>query len=445
MRAILLDFVSRWRWVYVATLLPMVILISGGGKNGPLLSLGLLLGIAWGALPLSWDLMRGAGKVLHTLPVTRRQAARSYWHLSVGLPTLFNAVVLLSCAAWSALALGTSAMTLAQIIILSWLTFAWLGILLLVLLVMPVGPQHGFWNNLLGAICGLLWGGGVGGALFVSHSFPNQWSQIRGWQWILLIGGSALALTAWHYSEELLMRRTMLRRTSTFRSRPRRRAAPSRGALQGLSSLWWKVVWQSAVYALAFLILALLFHVLINRGTTWPESEDSYGTWKNHLFFCNIAVIMLCLFCLLRWIQSLRAWRVLPLTSHQLSLHLFLLALGPGAVFWLVVFTASLALGIPEVMVAWSKTLMLLAGGVSLLVPLGLRIGLNVLLLLIVVGLTGLTPLLTVLAEEVEISMGASLATGVCLLACGYLACHRIITHRSEGYRPLNLSWGQPP
>lgn len=76
-----------------------------------------------------------------------------------------------------------------------------------------------------------------------------------------------------------------------------------------------------------------------------------------------------------------------------------------------------------------------------MLVPLGLRTGLNMVLLLMVVGMTGLTPLLTVLAEEVQISLTASMAIGFFLLFCGYLACHRMITRRSESYLPPKLSW----
>ena len=96
MKRIILDHLRRWWPVWIAigvfnfiVVFNSLALLDQGRDMDPIRSLNFPILLWLSALTLNFDLQRGSGRVLTTLPVTARQIGRAWWIFSVAVPTLF--------------------------------------------------------------------------------------------------------------------------------------------------------------------------------------------------------------------------------------------------------------------------------------------------------------------------------------------------------------------
>jgi hypothetical protein len=89
MKRIILDHLKRWGLVWIAIGIGNCF-IAGSFLDDSLAINPLSFQIVFfiGAWELNYDLMRGNGRVLTTLPVTARQIGQAWWIFSVALPSL---------------------------------------------------------------------------------------------------------------------------------------------------------------------------------------------------------------------------------------------------------------------------------------------------------------------------------------------------------------------
>ncbi|HSA03381.1 MAG TPA: hypothetical protein P5055_21850, partial [Candidatus Paceibacterota bacterium] len=96
MNLILKDFIRRWGLAYALSLLiQFLFLVLLDTKQVHLQGFSTILNLFIGAPLLAFDLNKGAGRLLLSLPVRRGAIAMAFWMISVGIPGLLSAATAL--------------------------------------------------------------------------------------------------------------------------------------------------------------------------------------------------------------------------------------------------------------------------------------------------------------------------------------------------------------
>ena len=316
MKQIVLDFLRRWAWLYIAGF----ILASGLDVMGAYVpSFGVFtpyfLAPMLGPLfVLGFDLMRGVAGVTVALPISARKVGVGYWIVGVCVPA-----VLLSLALVVATIVGW---LFNPPIPSGWEQVAWTfvisflicGCIFFVLTFFKVGPQEGFWNNVVAGLAGALWGLGAFAGIGVKYLL-----DFRKHDAVTISSATCVALVftvlGFLRCDEVVRSRARIRLAQ--RGAPRRSAAVGtaiESTKSGLSGFPYMFL-QSIKFSLGTALGMLLFGALIR--TFMPVSSA----------FVEFMLIFCALIPCLQYVSGLRQLRALPISLDGLAVTLFLLPL----------------------------------------------------------------------------------------------------------------------
>lgn len=321
MKRVVLDHLRRKAWLLALGAVVAAPLGWGIGalpeKGAPsLLGLVVQLGVLLGPGLLLYDLQRGAAGALALLPLSRRELARAWWTLGVGLPaSLYSLAFAAGFFAGDWFSPGASHDIGRLFTALLWL---WLitGTAFFALIQIPKGPAAGWKQQaanmgwVLVIWCGLLAG-----------KIPLNAATLP----ILLTLGVGGTVLGWVFAERLVSRHPRPAEAAASAAPARLKPAPvSRPAWgDGLVYLTGQLCLRT-VGAAALLIGALmLYHVFTHDGQSRRSPAASA------LLQCTGALPMLVLIGLQFLVSQLRLLRTLPLSTFGLSSLLLGLTLLP--------------------------------------------------------------------------------------------------------------------
>lgn len=322
MNLILKDFIRRWGLAYALSLLiQFLFLVLLDTKQVHLQGFSTILNLFIGAPLLAFDLNKGAGRLLLSLPVRRGAIAMAFWMISVGIPGLLSAATALGSFLIFRPKDGNSMLLLLY----PWFVVSACGILFLLLTVMPPGQQRGFWRNTLSGLAGAAWGWFLGGAMLFLPGTTVTWSELKIQHWIFLIVGTLAVLAGGWASEHWLVNRASFRVSQSSPPTKPIRLARKEGLLGGWIFLGWMQASQVFLFGIGATIIILAIDKLSASGR---ESQQTLlGMLPVQVgFFASMLFSM-------RWAFSMRALRLAPITPDRLCLLLTALCVGPGLVF----------------------------------------------------------------------------------------------------------------
>lgn len=246
MKLLILDFVRRWKWLFVLSSLVSVVSSIAGAP---------FIFAPAAVVALMFDAQRGAFRAVRPLPVTRLAQARSWWFVGVPLLPLLSVPVLVlgvilfqqfnplakprflgpmpppEFAAPLALEPQPLPPALPQPIphsippiassqsaptpwfaaaVQAWVALGYAGFCFLLLQWAPTRPAEGVAENVQQALFGLLWGTSTPGVAFLLLNLPRTPAAILGWHWALFAAVPVCVALSYLSAEALVQRRLVV-------------------------------------------------------------------------------------------------------------------------------------------------------------------------------------------------------------------------------------------
>lgn len=314
------------------------------------------------AFALNFDLQRGSGRVLTTLPVTARQIGRAWWIFSVALPALF-------LAATSGLAMlihfgGTANGFPLDELVVTGITYAlYLGSFFYLFIGSPPGqPQNAVaWVRVVFGV------GFIIGMLFVKPAFDTLQGII------FLMIATALTVAGWFRAEQMVLQRVgfKLVAKSSNKNMVQHKIPQDFG---GLPYLVQRIFIQSTLIGLGLMTVMILVMAFLFQGSHRAEAVISMiqGGSTPYVFFILIFSIVPIVF-------QLRFLRTMPVSSSALAATLVSLpVLCVVAVGVIVAAVGGLLLG-ETIILPTANNFLILGAKAAVIVPLVVWRGLDVL------------------------------------------------------------------
>jgi hypothetical protein len=434
MKPILIDFVRRWKKVYI--LLGVTQLIAD--LMAPSF-FALITVIYLGPVLLSFDLSRGTARTLRSLPIKRATLAVAWWIVGVVVPGLFFSVILgIACLLRGAFGFA-GPISASQATLSATLSFLWCGISYYLLTQMsadgPGSTSVGIKNGLVAA----LWGASIGGGLFLFMKLPDHWEALNPLHWAMLVGGLALTCLGWFHSEKMVITRTTSAQNGERRHKPRdsQKSQISRSSPTGVMGLFRTLAQTSLRSSAVFIAMFIALQVFLRKQTadTIPMTIARIVRDPVTLYILSFMIVITGL----QWLTAIRFLRSLPIRTSHLVFIIASLFIIPS------LFPIS-ALGIADFILNGNSSLMewakraALFGSVILVVPgLLLRFGLNwVSYFFTLVPMFALAPLAGLLAPRISIPISLLLCSAGWTV--GIWLIYNALTVRNQTYRQL-MAW----
>jgi hypothetical protein len=371
MKKIILNHLKRWGLVWIAIGIFNCFIFLDKSKDIHYVSFPTLLWIS--AFALNFDLQRGCGRILITLPVSARQIGRAWWILSVALPTLFltsiNGLVMLAHSAGSANGFPMNDF------IMTAMTYAlFFGSTFYVLIGSPPGQPQ----NVIAWVRTIFTLGFFLGMFFIKPGFDTLQGII------LLLAAAALTVIGWFQVEQMVLLRANFRLVAkTSRKNLAQYKTPQ--SFGGLPYLVQRIFIQSTLIGLGLMACLILFtsFFLRNENPAQPLVSLTQGGSTPYVFY-------ILMFSIIPVVFQLRFLRTLPISTSTLAVTFIALPIFSIAAVGLIVTTiASLILGEAMIMPTVNSFLMLGAKAalvVSIVTWRGLEAGAYLLIFLVVLS-----------------------------------------------------------
>ncbi len=428
MKRIILDHLKRWSWLW------LVIGVANCFMTGSLLdekhNFGALTFqiVLWlGAMQLNFDLQRGVGRTMTTLPVTARQIGRAWWIVSVALPAL-----LLAATSGIAMILHSTVTTTAfpmnGFVVIATANTLFLGALFFLF----VGALPGWPQNIFGWLRHILSIGILMGIIFIQPGLDTPKGIA------LLLVAAVLTVAGWFHSERMVLLRAGFRPGIQLGKRqPGLHKAPA--GFGGLPFLWQTLLIRVGYMGIAVVVWLLVMQ-LTKHGSTKLSPKQIFEAAMPA--FSTFGYFFMFMFLLLPMIMQLRHLRSLPISRTALAAMLVLLPTMPifavGLVWAGFHGIVENIFQIPSNFLACAAAL---AIGTPIFVWRGLRTGSYILLTVLVMA-SGMGPLI-LQHKKIPASVTALVSLGV--IALSFEITRRLLKSSSQAYRPMptNMSgWG---
>jgi hypothetical protein len=334
MKRIVLDFLRRWAWLYIAGFI-LALGLDVLGAYVP--SFGVFtpyfLAPMLGPLfVLGFDLMRGTAGVAVALPVSARKVGVGYWIVGVCVPAalLSLSLVVATIGVWSFNPPIPSSWEQAGSTFL--ISFLICGCIFFVLTVFKVGPQEGLWNNVVNGLAGACWGLGAFAGIGVKYLLDFQKHDAVTITSVTCVG-LVFTVLGFLRCEEVVRSRARIRLAQ--RGSPQRSGAVSlsiESTKSGLTGFPYMFL-ESLKFSFGMALGMILFGALLR--TFVPV---------NSMFIQYMLVICALIPCL-QYVSGLRQLRALPVSLDGLAVTLFLLPLVSFALCLGIIFLVNAIMG----------------------------------------------------------------------------------------------------
>ncbi|HUR45438.1 MAG TPA: hypothetical protein VMZ27_06105 [Candidatus Saccharimonadales bacterium] len=438
MKLILCGFLRRW-WIWYSGGLLVATAVNLAHDVLPLPWVPYLLAPWLGGLLVMLDLISGVAGLTLTLPISTKVAARAYWVGGVIMPSVI--LVIAQCIAamlamlfgWRSqpagghldvpfgisTALGCQSLGLNLVISLALSSFSVFACTFL-----PMSSSRQSGNELSVRVWNVLSAVGImilfNASMFSGCGMPMILDSVqRSPVAIVSLGALVFVFIVLGYArmEGMLLRWARMRPPTRGASHSGSHYQPQLNFFRaGLPSLFFDTFGATLLMSFSVLLMGLCFKILRNN---WIFIHYS-------LFFCTILAAM-------RFMQSLRPLRALPISTNKLAVILFLLPMANATLYLGVVAIASL-LGMEFQPTAASWTSVLLnAGLASLSSAFCLRFGVKALVLVVFIGIWFLVVFI-LMVERLHLSSIAFWGPGLSLMALSFSLLRRWIG-KSQTYR----------
>jgi hypothetical protein len=433
MKRIILDHLKRWGLVWIAIGIFNFAIVFNSftlldqGKSIDFtrgISFPILLWIS--AFALNFDLQRGSGRVLTTLPVTARQIGRSWWIVSVALPTLFLAAIsglaMLIHFAGSANGFPMDDLVVAAI------TYAlYLGSFFYLF----IGPSPGQPQNAVAWLRVAVSVGFIVGMLFVKPAFNTPQGII------FLLAAATLTVTGWFRAEQMVLQRASFKLVAkTSNKNTVQHKIPQDSG--GLPYLVKRIFIQSTLIGLGLMAFMILLMSFFAHGQDRAQSIISMvGTGSTPYVFYIL------MFSIIPIVFQLRFLRTLPIPPSTLAAtFVFLPIFSVAAVGVIVIAVAGFVLG-QTVMMPTTNNFLMLAAKAAIIVPLivwrGLETPVYILIFLLVLSDSfislGMTIIFHLGSKSPDRPWWVNLSIFLLCLAMSLMLTRKLLTKSSSAYR----------
>lgn len=383
---IIRDYLSRKRWYFATGFIIHLVAMTGCWWMGAPMFLGIYGG---SAIILMFELQRGGNATARTmlsLPVTAEQLARCWRFVGLGLPVaLFLIPLLLGAligAAFDAPHLTTEFLLLAAIS-----QTLCLGVLFFALTGVPGQPRPGatLRQRVVDMVYGIIWGGSMSGIMLFSLATPRHFSDLDRGRIIAGILLAAATIAGWFRADILVRNRA---------ARPGTGVRKTENLSSARSTSEWKRFGAMPFLCLRFgsLTLAIIMAILLFErfALEWFTAGTKHQiiSGKSQI---GMMVVMTVFMTLCNLLGQLRVLRTVPIQTSSLTHLLVFWPLGLATIAWLLVQLACSRLdGAP---IEWHLLGQSLVGAASMtiLLPLILRFGLRVWVILPVMMFASVT------------------------------------------------------
>jgi hypothetical protein len=358
MKRIIFDHLKRWGLVWIAIGIFNYFIFLDDSKGMNYISLPILLWLS--AFALNFDLQRGSGRVLTTLPVSARQIGRAWWILSVALPTLF-------IAATSGLAMlihsaGTANGFPMNGFVVTATTYAlYFGSLFYLL----IGSAPGQPQNVVAWIRTIFVFGFMIGIYLVKLTFDSP-------QGIIFLLTATTLTVGWFRAEQMVLQRAGFRLVAKTSNKKMAQHKIPQG-FGGLPYLVQRIFIQSTLIGLALMTFMIVFMAFLFQGQNRAQAIISMiqGGSTPYVFFILIFAIVPIAF-------QLRFLRTMPVSSSALAATLVSLPVfSIIAVGVIVAVVGGLSLG-ETIILPTANNFLILGAKAAVIVPLVVWRGLDV-------------------------------------------------------------------
>jgi hypothetical protein len=426
MSRIILDHIKRWWLVWLIIGIFNGIMVGAIVKNGAMFKgFGAVMFplIMWaGAMQLNFDLQRGIGRTIATLPVTTRQIGRAWWFFSVAIPTILLAATtclgLMIYSAWF-----NEAFQLRTFLVTASANALFLG----GIFALFVGEIQGFPQTAFG------WLRRIVGTVFMMTMMFVQLSFSQPAGIVVLLVGLVLAVVGWFRAEAMVVQRATFRPGIQIgkRKRGQYRAASGFG---GLPFLCQTLFIRVGYMGIGVVVWLLLTQMLLHGTMKMSPKELLHAVLPT---FGSFGYFFMFIFLLLPMLVQLRHLRSLPISRTALAALLVLLPVLPVLAVGLMwsVFSGAFAndgngFQIPTaILVSAAMT----AISTSVFVWQGLRMGTYLLLLFIMIFATSGSLIFS--SAKIPAALVALVALGLIVLS--FFITRRLLRSSSRAYRPL--------
>ena len=352
MKALILDFLRRWRWLFVLALL---LSVASSVFGTPFI----LAPAAVTALVL--DAQRGVFRAVRPLPVTRLDQAKAWWFVGVPLlPLLSVPVLALGVILFQEFNPSGNARVLQPVTPLgiaaplpleaqprpeippqsvpdfatpitssskapapwfaasvqTWVALGYAGFCFFLLQWAPTRPAENIAENVQQGLFGLLWGLSMPGVAFLLPNLPRTPAAIAGWHWAIFAAAPIFVALSYFSAAELVQRRMFI---TGVKAKPQAGAQP--GAIGGGLTGAPLFVLNFAGRIVLILVAVAGIQIVVMRwmlGAFLPSNNPGIAM--------QIIMMGLLLGTMTTEGVGLRALRVLPLSTLRLAILLSLIS-----------------------------------------------------------------------------------------------------------------------
>lgn len=358
MKILILDFLRRWKWLFVIALLVSIASSVAGLPFvfAPAAVIALLL-----------DAQRGVFRAVRPLPVTRLEQARTWWFVGVPLlpllsvPVLAIGVILFQqfnplgnprflkpvTPSEIAVPLPLEAQPRLEIppqsvphfaapiatfskapapwfsaSIQAWVALGYAGFCFFLLQWAPTRPPENLAENVQQGLFGLLWGISMPGVAFLLPNLPRTPAAIVGWHWAIFVAAPVFVALSYFSAEELVQRRMLV---TTVKARPQADAQPGT-VVGGLTGLPLYVLNFAGRIGLILIAIAGIQTVVMRWMLGALGAHGSNVPANNPALVMQVVMMGLLMGGMMTEAIGMRGLRVLPLSTPRLAVLLSLIS-----------------------------------------------------------------------------------------------------------------------
>jgi hypothetical protein len=337
MRLLILDFMRRWKLVYVlvallATLFTAAFLFM---ENPAFPSFP--AAVFLGALLVSFDLNKQTARFVSSLPLSRRQIGQAWWHIGFTVAVAISICIKLALAAIVSLVRPDAGLNGAWLVLATVWDAVYAGGVYFALTLFLPGQPVGAAQQSRVLLAVALWCCGTGGAMFFGSQLPTQWEEFNARSLLILFIGIALTIAGYLRSSQVVTERSSyrLRQSMADRTNRRTRKPSPQGQLTGVPLMAWNSFSGLLVFAAAILLLIGVGIPLFQKRFSSEIFGDLASQTGSGSTYWMIAIYVL-FATNYRWIMSVRHLRTLPLTPARLNALVLLPTFMSSLAIWLV-------------------------------------------------------------------------------------------------------------